>query len=98
MLVPLLRVVENGGSLLGKVSMPFRPYIPKSEHAYADKQQKQNIISRATHPRADPCEAGAGDDSRTTPCAGGWRVPFDAGGVGGPPSLLAIAFSFSIIK
>ena len=41
MSAPQSRVVENGGSLLGKVSMPFRPYIPKSEHAYADKQQKK---------------------------------------------------------
>ena len=38
--VPGSHVVENGGSLLGKASMPFRPCIPKSEHEYAGKQQK----------------------------------------------------------
>ena len=30
--VPWSRVVENGGSPLGKVGMPFRPCIPAVEH------------------------------------------------------------------
>ena len=38
--VPWSRVVENGGSPLGKVGMPFRPCIPKSEHEYAGKEKK----------------------------------------------------------
>ena len=63
MLAAQSRAVENGGSLLGKVSMPFRPCIPKSEHEYAGKQQKKKVVVGdpiADHEPAAPELVGRG--------------------------------------